>query len=118
MQISYKTLLTGVTFAGLATSSLLAAGETDAQLLKQAKIGKTQAEQIALTKVANGKIQSAEIENEHNALVWSFDIVKPGSKDITEVLVNAKTGNIIDISTENPTAQAKESAADKAAGNH
>ena len=118
MQISYKIFLTGVTFAGLATTSLLAAGETDAQLLKQTKIGKAQAEKIGLAKVANGKIESAEIEHEHRALVRSFDIVKPGSKDITEVLVNAKTDNIIDLSTENPTAQAKESATDKAAGNH
>ncbi|MGI8433037.1 MAG: PepSY domain-containing protein [Chthoniobacterales bacterium] len=93
------------------------AAPSEAELLKQAKITKVQAEEIALAKVPNGKIHSAEIENEHNALVWSFDIVKPGSKNITEVLVNAKTGKIIDVSTENPAAQAKESAADKAASN-
>ncbi len=94
------------------------AAPSEAELLTQAKITKAQAEKIALAKVSHGKIQSAEIENEHHALVWSFDIVKPGSKDITEVLVNAKTGKIIDVSTENPAAQAKESAADQAASNH
>lgn len=116
MKINYKTLLIGVTLAGLATSTLLAAGETDAELLKQAKISKTQAEEIALKKVPNGKIQSEEIENEHNALVWSFDIATPGTKTITEVLVNAKTGKIVDVSTEKPTDQSKEKAADKANG--
>ncbi len=116
MKINYKTLLAGVTFAGLAASPLFAAGQTDAQLLKRAKISKTQAEKIAMAKVPNGKIQSAEIENEHHALVWSFDIATPGTKNITEVLVNAKTGKIVDVSTENATDQAKEKAADKAAG--
>ncbi len=42
-----------------------------------------------------GKIQSEEIENELNALVWSFDIATPGTKNITEGLVNAKTGKIV-----------------------
>ncbi|MEO5719348.1 MAG: PepSY domain-containing protein [Chthoniobacterales bacterium] len=107
-------------FAALALAALLLptagfAASSEAELMKQAKITKAEAEKIALAKVPEGKIQSAEIENEHHALVWSFDIVKPGSKDITEVLVNAKTGKIVSVDTENPTAQAKERAEDKAA---
>ncbi len=116
MKTTHRTILTGVIFAGLATSTLLAVGETDAELLKQARITRTQAEQIALAKVPKGKIQSAEIENEHHALVWSFDIVQAGTNNITEVLVNAKTGRIVDVSTENTNDQAKERAADKKAG--
>ena len=99
-----------------AISSLFAEGETDAQLLAQAKISKTQAEHIAMEKVPGAKIQSAEIENEHHALVWSFDMVKTGSKNVTEVLVNAKTGKIVEVTTETPNDQAKEHAADKANG--
>ncbi len=113
-----KGTIAALLLAGLATSSLFAAGDTEAQLTAQAKITKTQAEQIALKKVPNGKIQSAEIENEHHALVWSFDIATPGTKNITEVLVNAKTGKIVDVSIENATDEAKESAADKADGKH
>lgn len=94
------------------------AEQSQVELLKQAKVTKSQAEKIALAKVPHGKIQSAEIENERHALVWSFDIAKPGSRDITEVLVNARTGKIISISAENPAEQAKESAADKAMGAH
>jgi uncharacterized membrane protein YkoI len=94
------------------------AAPTEAELLTQAKITKAHAVKIALARVPKGRIQSAEIENEHHALVWSFDIVTPGSKDITEVLVNAKTGQIVEVSTENLTAQAQESSADKAASNH
>lgn len=103
---------------GLTTSTLLAAGETDAQLMAQAKISKQQAEHIAMAKVPHAKIQSAEIENEHHALVWSFDMVKAGSKNVTEVLVDAKTGKILDVSTENPTDQAKEKTEDKAHAGH
>ena len=118
MKNSYRNggMIAALLLAGLTTSSLFAAGETDAQLLAQAKISKTQAEQIAMAKVPNAKIQSAEIENEHNALVWSFDMVKTGSKNVTEVLVNAKTGKVVDVSTETPGDQAKEHAADKASG--
>ncbi|MGI8890064.1 MAG: PepSY domain-containing protein [Chthoniobacterales bacterium] len=114
MKLNYRILLTGVTFAGLTASTLLA-GQTEAQLLKEAKISKTQAEQIALGKVPNGKVQNAEIENEHNALVWSFDIVTPGTRSITEVLVDAKTGKIANLQVETPKDQANEAAADKAA---
>ena len=111
-----KGMVAALLLASLTTTSLFAAGETDAQLMAQAKISKTQAEHIAMAKVPNAKIQSAEIENEHNALVWSFDMVKIGSKNVTEVLVDAKTGRIISVSTETPVDQAKEHAADKANG--
>jgi hypothetical protein len=45
--------------------------------------------------------------------VWSFDIAGPGTPDITEILVDAKTGKIISTQTESPRDQAKEAAADK-----
>lgn len=94
------------------------AAPSEAEPLAQAKITKAQAEKIALEKVPDGKIESAEIENENHALVWSFDIVKPGSRNITEVLVNAKTGKVISLSTESPADQAQERAADKTTSNH
>lgn len=107
-------------FASLAVATFLLPSlgfpaESEAGLMKQAKVTKAQAEEIALAKVPQGKIKSAEIENEHHALVWSFDITTPGSKDITEVLVDAKSGKILSVDTENPAAQAKERAEDKAA---
>jgi uncharacterized membrane protein YkoI len=105
-----------VAFAGLTIPTIHAADQTEAELMAQAKISKTQAEKIAMAKVPNAKIQSEEIENEHHALVWSFDMVKDGSKNVTEVLVNAKTGKIVDVSTESPSDQAKEKATDKANG--
>ncbi|HEY1583978.1 MAG TPA: PepSY domain-containing protein [Chthoniobacterales bacterium] len=99
---------------GLTATALAAPSE--AELMKQAKITRRQAEKIALAKVPGWKVQSEEIENEHHALVWSFDLVQTGSRDVTEVLVNAKTGGIVAVSKETPADQARESAADKADG--
>ena len=86
---------------------------SEAELTKQAGITKGQAQQIALARVSHGVVKSAEIENEKGHLVWSFDIAKPNTKDITEILIDAQTGKIISIQTESPRDQAQEAAADK-----
>ncbi len=105
---------------GLALGMLLgfavaaSAGQpSEADLMKRAKITKAEAEHIALAKVPHGSIKSAEIENEKGHLVWSFDIAQTGSRDITEILVDAKSGRILATQTESPRDQAKEAAADK-----
>jgi len=94
-------------------AATFASGPSEAELTKQAKITKTEAEKIALAKVSHGIVKSAEIEKEKGHLVWSFDIAKPNTNDITEILVDAKTGKIISTQTESPRDQAKEAAADK-----
>ena len=86
---------------------------TQAQLATQAKIKESNAKKIALERVPSGSIKSAEIENEKGHLVWSFDISKPSTRDITEVLVDARTGKVISVSKETPTQQAAEAKADK-----
>jgi hypothetical protein len=107
-------LTLGITFGfAVAAVATFATEQTQAELMKQAKITKAQAEHIALAKVSRGIVKSAEIENEKGHLVWSFDIAKPGTRDITEILVDAKTGKIISTQTESPRDQAKEAAADK-----
>jgi len=86
---------------------------SEARLMKETKVTKSQAEKTALTKVPNGVIKSAELEKEHGLLIWSFDIAKPGTKNITEVQVDAKTGKIASVQIETPKDQASEAAADK-----
>jgi len=80
----------------------------DSTLQSQAKISKSAAEKIALSKVPAGTIQSAELEKERGKLIWSFDISKPGTKDITEVQVDARNGGIVSVQIETPAAQIKE----------
>jgi uncharacterized membrane protein YkoI len=86
---------------------------SEAQLMKETKVTKSRAEKTAITKVPDGIIKSAELEREHGLLIWSFDIAKPGTKKITEVQVDAKTGKIASVKTETPKDQATEAAAEK-----
>jgi len=86
------------------------AAPTEAELMKEAKISKPQAEKTALSKIPNGAIQSGELEREHGKLVWSFDIGTTSSKNVTEVQVDAKSGKIVSVKTETPADQAKEAA--------
>ncbi|MGI9088835.1 MAG: PepSY domain-containing protein [Chthoniobacterales bacterium] len=111
---NWTVMLAAIALVGLTTSTLLAE-QPDPKLLKAAKITQADAQKTALAKVPNGTVKSAELENEGGALVWSFDINKPNSKDIAEVLVDAKTGKIVKMENENPKQQANEAAADKKA---
>ena len=98
---------------GLSTLTLGAAKETQAELKTQAKITQAEAEKTALAKVPNGKIKAAELEKEHGKLIWSFDISTPGTKDITEVNVDAVTGQVVSVDKENEAAEAKEKEKEK-----
>lgn len=106
-------LVAATVFAIAGIAPAHAAEPSQASLMKQAKVSKEAASKTALGKVPGGTIKSTELENEHGALVWSFDIAMPKSKDIHEVLVNAKTGVIVYSEIETPKAQAKELAQDR-----
>ena len=81
---------------------------TAAKLEAQAKITKAEAQKIALDKVPGGTIKEGDIEKEKGKLLWSFDIATPGTKDITEVQVDAMTGQVLDVSKETVADQEKE----------
>jgi uncharacterized membrane protein YkoI len=74
--------------------------ENESQLQAKAKISKADAQAIALTKVPNGTFKDCELEREHGKLIWSFGFTTPGSKDITEVNVDALTGGIVNVEHE------------------
>ncbi len=89
------------------------AAVNEKQLAKEAKITRSQAARTALARVPQGRISAGELEREHGKLIWSFDIAKPRTRDISEVQVDAKTGRIVSVKTETPTDQAAEAAADR-----
>ena len=95
------------------STGTLWAGATKGKLIKEASVTRSEAEHIALSQIRHGKINSAELEKEHGKLIWSFDISRPGTKNITELQVDAKTGKIVSTQTETPQDQATEAAADK-----
>ena len=97
---------------GFGFSTALAAEESQEALKAQAEVTQAQAEKIALGKVPDGNIKSSELEKENGKLVWSFDIVVPESKNITEVQVDAKTSQIVLVEIETPEQQAQEAKTD------
>src|SRR5271154_6451742 len=71
-----------------------------AKLMAEAKVSKDDAQKTALAKVPNGTIKESELEKEHGKLIWSFDVATPDTKDITEVNVDAVTGDVISMDKE------------------
>ena len=95
--------LAALLFAGCATEA-----DKQTRLQAEAKISKADAEKIALTKAPNGMIKEGELEKEKGKLIWSFDITTPDSRNITEVAVDAITGDVISVEQETPKEQSKE----------
>ena len=84
------------------------AEESQAVLRKQVKVTEAQARSTALDRVVTGTVKSCELEKEHGKLIWSFDIAKPKTQNITEVQVDAKTGKVVSTQIETPAKQVKE----------
>jgi hypothetical protein len=112
-KISFITL---ASIFALSSSFAFADQATQAKLAAEAKISEADARTTALAKVPGGAVSSSELEKEHGKLVWSFDIAKVGSKNITEVQVDAKTGKIVSTKIETPDKQQREAIADKKEG--
>jgi len=100
-------------FSGLGSSALWAAEESQDALRAEAKVSLEAATQTALAKVSGGTVKSSELEREHGKLIWSFDISKPKTKNISEVQVDAKTGAIVSETTETPKQQRAEAIKEK-----
>jgi uncharacterized membrane protein YkoI len=84
-----------------------------AKLMAQAKVSRADAEKIALGKVPNSAIKEGELEKEKGKLIWSFDLTTPDTKDITEVNVDAITGDVVAVEKEAAESEAKEAAKEK-----
>lgn len=106
MLLSGAILMGGL--AGCATDK-----DREAALQAQARISRSDAEKIALAKVPGGTIKGGEIEKEKGKVIWSFDIAAPGTADISEVQVDAISGEVVSVEKETPAQQAKEKKQDK-----
>jgi uncharacterized membrane protein YkoI len=84
-----------------------------AKLMAEAKVSKDDAQKTALAKVPNGTIKEGELEKEKGKLIWSFDLTTPDTKDITEVNVDAITGDVVSVEKEVADSEAKKAAEDK-----
>ena len=103
-----KSTLCSLLAATLVSAAIVGCASSRAALEAEAKVSRADAEKIALAKVPGGTIKEADLEKEKGRLIWSFDIATPGTKNITEVQVDAITGAIVSVETETPEAQEKE----------
>lgn len=102
-----------ILLTGLSIGLVSAAEESPSALSAKATITQERAAEIALARVPGGSVVEAELEKEHGKLVWSFDISQPNSKNILEVQVDAKTGEIAAEETETPGDEADEESENK-----
>jgi len=89
------------------------ASDSPSKLKAEAKVTEADARATALAKVPDGTIKEAELEKEKGKLIWSFDVARPDTKDITEVNVDAITGEIVAVDVETAKDQAKEKGEDE-----
>jgi len=101
-------------FALVNTTGFLSAGVAKGKLLKQASVTRSEAERIALSQVQDGRIVTMELEKEHGRLIWSLDIARPKTKNITELQVDAKSGRIVSTKIETPGDEKKEATSENA----
>jgi hypothetical protein len=101
-------LLTGATTAPLA-------GHAASIPESEAIIARPDATRTALSAVKGGTVQDVELEREHDRIIWSFDIARPGSDGITEVQIDAVSGRIISRKNESRAAEASEAKSEAAA---
>lgn len=80
----------------------------DPKLLARAKVSRQEAQRIALARVPRSSVQSAELEEEGGSLRWTFDLRTPGSRRVTEVGVDARTGKVIEKRMESAREEARE----------
>jgi hypothetical protein len=107
---STMAVMATVLAAGWAVAAGAAAAKPDhAALLKEAKVTEAKAREIAL-KQAPGTVKSSELEKEKGTLVWSFDIANEKGGGITEVLVSAIDGHVVETKAETAKDEAKEKA--------
>ena len=108
-----RSLLTLSLLAGCAASTVWAEEQSQAALKAEATVPEVEARKTALSAIPGGTIKSAELEKERGKLIWSFDIAVPKSRNVTEVQVDAKSGEIVSTKIETPADQAREARADR-----
>jgi hypothetical protein len=97
-----KSLAIAATLAALCLTTMnVVAGD-------KARIDRAAAEKTALARVPGGEIKEGELETENGKLVWSIEIARKTSADITEVQVDAMTGEVVSVENDSADDQDEE----------
>jgi uncharacterized membrane protein YkoI len=111
IKMKNKIIVTGILAVAVGVLGLTGCASEkgeQAEMQSRAKITKEQALQTALAKAPGGTVKEGELEQENGKLIWSFDLSTPGTRNTTEVNVDAITGDIVSVSTETPEQEGKE----------
>ena len=84
--------------------------ESQAALMREAKVTKAAATATALAQVPGAKVSASEIERENGKLIYSFDLKVKGKSGIDEINVDAITGAVVARSHEGAKTEKKEAA--------
>jgi uncharacterized membrane protein YkoI len=66
-------------------------------------VTRERAEATALRLVPGGTVVIGDLEQENGRLVWLLDISIPGSRNLREIQVDARTGAVVSNTLETPT---------------
>jgi uncharacterized membrane protein YkoI len=82
---------------------LVALALLPASLHAASAITRERAEATALRLVPGGTVVIGDLEQENGRLVWLLDISIPGSRNLREIQVDARTGAVVSNTLETPT---------------
>ena len=86
-------------------------GASKADLVKLAKVSQADAERTAkavFKTPSDVAVADAELEAEHDCLIWSFDLKVKGSEGVHEVQIDAGDGKVLSSTHESPAKEAAE----------
>ena len=75
------------------------AADSRKQMLKEAKVDRTHAEVIAVSRVHGGGAKSSKIEQRNGHLVWLCEVMIANDSSLREVVVDATTGKVLSVKT-------------------
>jgi hypothetical protein len=110
VSLKNKTMNLKIAFCALVAAAVIGSGCESHK--HHAKISKEEATRIAAQQVPDGTVKEGELEKEGGRWIWSFDIATPGTANITEIHVDANTGEIVRKEIETPGAEANEAKAE------
>jgi hypothetical protein len=97
-----------ITLTTLVAAAVISSGCESHRHHNHAKISKEQATQIVSSQVPGGTVKEGELEKEGGRWIWSFDVATAGTANITEIHVDANTGEIVRKEIETPKDEASE----------
>lgn len=81
-------------FCSFAVASVNAEGARENKRLQQGKITKNEAQHLVLKKFPGATINKCELKTGKDGANWSVDLIKAGSKEVTHLQVDGRSGQI------------------------